>query len=64
MKANKRKLKVVNLLVSHKGSNIWVDWINIKYSKIGPKQKQTNVKHSVTDEIINGNSKNIGYNVK
>ena len=33
-------------------------------SKFDPKQKQTNVGHSVRDEIINDNSKNIGYKVK
>ena len=33
-------------------------------SKFDPKQKQTNIGHSVTDEIINGNPKNIGYRVK
>ena len=32
--------------------------------KLDLKQKQTNVGHSVTDEIINGNYKNIGYRVK
>ena len=36
----------------------------MNFLKIGPEQKQTNVGHSVTDEIINCNSKNIGYNVK
>ena len=40
--AKERKLKVVNYLVSHKGSNIWVGWIKINFSKIGLKQKQTN----------------------
>ena len=31
---------------------------------IGPEQKQTNVGHSETDEIINCNSQNIGCNLK
>ena len=34
------------------------------FSKFDPKQKQTKVGHSVTDEIINGNSKNIGCIIK
>ena len=38
--------------------------ININFSKIGPEQKQTNVGHSETDEIINGNSQNIGCDIK
>ena len=36
----------------------------MNFLKIGLEHKQTNVGHSVTDEIINCNSKNIGYNVK
>ena len=36
----------------------------INFSKFNLKQKQTNVGHSVADEIINGNSKNIEYTVK
>ena len=62
--ANERKSKVVNDFVSQRGSNIRVGWININFSKFDPKQKQTNVGHYVADEIINGNSKNIGYKVK
>ena len=42
-----------------------MSWLNLdKFLKIGPKQKQTNVVHSATDEIFNSNSKNIGYKVK
>ena len=59
-----RNSKVFNDLVRHKESNIWVAWIKIYFPKIGPEQKQTNVGHSETDEIIYGNSKNIGCNVK
>ena len=62
--ANERKLEVVNNLISHKGSNIRVGLIKINFSKFDSKLKQTNVGHSVTDEIINGNSKNKGYRVK
>ena len=62
--ANERKSKVVNDFVSHRGSNIRVGWININFSKFDPKQKQTNIGHFVTDEIINGNSKKMCYNVK
>ena len=62
--ANEKKLKVDNDLICHKGSNVWGDWIKINFKKIGPEQNQTNVGHSVTDEIINGNSENIGLNVK
>ena len=29
-----------------------------------PKQKQTNIGHSVNNEIIKGDNKNIGYSVK
>ena len=36
----------------------------INFSKFVLKQKQANVAHIATDEIINGNSKNIGYTVK
>ena len=57
--ANERESKVVNDFVSHRGSNIRVSWIKINFSKFDPKQKQTNVGHCVTDEIINGNSKNL-----
>ena len=53
--ANERKSIVVNDFVSHRGYNIRVGWININFSKFNPKQKQTNVGHSVTDEIISGN---------
>ena len=38
--ANEKILKVVNDLVSHKGSKICVGWIKIKFSNIVPKQKQ------------------------
>ena len=62
--ANERKSKVVNDFVSHRGSNIRVGWIKINFSKFDPKQKQTNVGHFVTDEIINCNSKKMCYNVK
>ena len=62
--ANERKSKVVNDFVSHRGSNIRVGWIKINYIKFDLKQKETNVGHYVADEIINGNSKNIGYKVK
>ena len=41
-----------------------MDGIKINFSKFDLKQKQTNVGHSVTDEIISGNSKNIKYIVK
>ena len=57
-------MKVVNDSVCHKGSNIWVGWIKINFKKICPEQKQTNVGHSLTDEIINGNSENMSYNIK
>ena len=50
--------------ISHRGSNTWVGWNRINLLKIDLKQKQTNVRLSVTDEIINSNSKNIDYNVK
>ena len=62
--ANERKSKVVNDLVSHRGSKIGVGWIKINFSKFDPKKKQTNFGHSVRDEITNGNSKKMCYNVK
>ena len=52
------------ILGGYGGSNIRVGWININFSKIDPKQKQTNVGHHVADEIINGNSEKMCYNVK
>ena len=36
----------------------------IIFPKIGPEQKQAKIGHSMTDEIISGNSENIGLNVK
>ena len=57
-------MKVFNDLVSHKVSNVWVGWIKITFSKISPKQKQTNVGYSVTNKVINSNFKNIGHDVK
>ena len=51
-------------MACHRGSNIWLGWIKINFSKIGPKQKQTNVQHSETEDIINGNPQNICFNVK
>ena len=62
--ANKRKSKVVNNFVSHRGSNIRVGWIKTIFPKFDSKQKQTNVGHFVTDEIINSNSKKMCYNLK
>ena len=62
--ANERKLKIVNDLVSHEGSNVWVDWIRINFSKFDLKQTQTNFGHSIADEIINGIFKNLRYRVK
>ena len=38
--------------------------IRVNFSKFDLKQIQTNVGHSMTDKIINGNSKNIDYSVK
>ena len=51
-------------MACHRGSNIWLGWIKINFSKIGPKQKQTNVQHSETEDIINSNPQNICFNVK
>ena len=62
--ANEKKSKVFYDFVSHRESNVWVGWIKIYFSKIGTEQKQTNVGHPVTDEIINGNYKNMSCNVK
>ena len=62
--ANERKLKVVNDIVSHRGSNFWVGWIKMNFSNFNLKQKQTNVWHFVTDGIIKSNSKKMSYNVK
>ena len=39
-------------------------WFKINFSKFDLKQIQTNVGHSMANEIIIGNSKNISYSVK
>ena len=63
--SKERKLKFVNNLVSHKGSSVWVGWIQDKFFlKFDPKQNQTNVGHSVTNEIINGCSRNIRFKLR
>ena len=36
----------------------------IIFPKIGPEQKQAKIGHSMTDEIINYNSKKVSFNVK
>ena len=62
--ANEKILRIVYDLVSHKGSNVWVGWIKINFQILALNKNKTNVRPSVTDEILTSNSKNIGSNVK